>query len=208
MRLLNYISESKAIVVATDFTDMIEILKKDCKSYLKMLGGSMPFMKGIRELQGHGLVKKKTNEVRKTKGMFPSTAKRLNVWLKKNNHTTRDGSVIVSSDRERLNYFGTAYYVFPIGKVDYTWVESRDINLYDGRTGWGEMGVEIFFKNPDTFDDDYKTRLRKPFGKYFHTNSGWKKAQNFGYETWFKCEEFYLLRSDYILFPELINELR
>jgi hypothetical protein len=131
--------------------------------------------------------------------MNSDTFKKLNKWLQDNNHVRRDKAVIAANIGDNIfqNMFGQVYYIFPIGKFNYTWLKSRDINMKDISSGWYEYAVDNFFiYGEKTFDSDYKINLNKPFKEYFTTNKGIEKAWKEYYEIWFDCKEYYYFDSE------------
>jgi hypothetical protein len=152
----------------------------------------------------HSFLKKSVRKDRIPMGTNPKTFKKLNKWLKKNKHIPRDQSV--STSPKKSTFFGVPYYFFPLGKFDYTWVRSRDINKTDITSGWNSWSVEMMF-NPESIPKDAGEETQKlqkevirTFSDQFMTNKGFKIAYKKQYEIWFKCKEYYLVNpEDYYL---------
>jgi hypothetical protein len=192
MKLQKYLTE-KYRNETKDIDKIYDKLKKDCAPYISMLKSNniKPFIKGIMKNQS-GLIKKDTQAYRSPRGMMPWVADEFNRWLEKNKHNTRNGSVIATSNRKVAEDFGILYWVFPIGELKYTWVDTKDINVTDPRTGWYNFAVEDYlnFTGPE---DHRVQKMKKPFPDYFHTNKDIKKAYNYWNEIWFSCDKYYIL---------------
>lgn len=184
MRLSRYINED-IIDDVEKIHSFNESIHKKCKPYLNLIKGKRPL---IRQMYMDEIGIKKVRQDRASRGMGSYQAAVLNNWLQENGHVRRDKSVICIS-RPHLN-FGRNYYIFPIGKFDYTFVESEDINFNDRDTGWYRDTVS------DAIRLDFelsKPDLKKPFKDYFHTNKKFNMAYDLEYEMWIKCKEYYYI---------------
>lgn len=194
MRFKNFINE-----VNLESEDQLnEYIHKNCKKYLKMISDfDEPFYRGIyqnRDKFGIRTVRKN----RKPKGTDPHAFKKFNKWLESNRHNRRDQSISVISDFNATGLFGLLNFVFPIGNFSYSWVDAKDINDDDGRTGWSQFGVESFF-DPDFYE---YIIMNKPFEKYFHTDTGIKVAYENGYEVWINCKNYVFAKIDHFDWDE------
>ena len=103
--------------------EFAKLVKKDCKPYLNALKGATPFRRGMRNAsrfyyEGISAGKHKVQQDRKAR-LFNHPE--LNPFLAKKGGARRDKSVIaISSNPGR--WFGSPYYIFPIGKLKYSWV--------------------------------------------------------------------------------------
>lgn len=195
MKFLNYITEN----LREDMTieEINSLIQKDCGYYLNLIKNDHIFKRGLQKhINLHG--KKQVRQDRKPRGMNSDAFKKFNKWLDQNGHVRRDKAVIAANISDGLfeNLFGNVYYIFPIGKFDYTWLMAEDMNIKDYKTGWYEYAVENFFTQGEkTFDDDPKINLNKPFREYFTTNKNWYVAWKNKYEIWFSCKEYYYFDS-------------
>jgi len=113
--------------------------------------------------------------------------------LQKNGHNRRDNSAIAAYVEPRI--FGRPYYIFPMGKFSYSWIEAEDVNIDDWRTGWGRSTTNYYVFWNDEMKNGVTTRLKKPFKDYFHTDEGIETAAKKGYEVWFNCKRYMFISS-------------
>ena len=188
MRYYNYLNENIYTI-----EEINELIKKDCKYYLSLIGNNAIFTRAISGSISFPFIKKQTRQDRKSRGMMKNVFNDFNDWLKMKKHVERDKAVIASSlETKETTRFGNNYYLFPIGKFNYTYAETNDINLYDYDTRWYASAVKDFV----TYNE---TDLPKPFESYFHTNKNINVAYNNNYEIWFDCKEYYIASiSNYI----------
>ena len=194
MRLKDYLNEQKMQLVTTDYDEKINIIKRDCKYYLKLLKGKKPMVRGMKAdiIDNNDMTKKQVRQDRRPKGMSTRTANAFNKWLEENGHVRRDRSVFLTSGIDFIkSMHGEPYYIFPIGKFNYTWVKAKDVNLTDGFTGWDAVYVEAYFR--DDFNRDLIDGL-DDFPKFFFTNTGFDTAYNEKYEIWMDCKEYYFIK--------------
>lgn len=92
MRLIKFINESSYKEVTDTEEEIIKILRRDCKKYLNLIRGLMPFKRGIEELpaptqyEDFAMYSKNTRKIRKPKGgMFDNLYNVVNEWLIENN---------------------------------------------------------------------------------------------------------------------------
>ena len=195
MRLLNYLTED-----IDNIDEINELIKKDCKYYLSLIGNEMIFTRGAgSSIVTNPFSKQQTRQDRKPSGMRLNTFKHFNKWLKENGHNTRNNAVIGTSLEDILKTdFGYNNFLFPIGKFNFTYAETQDINIDDVRTGWTEDIVDRFFNTNKMVNSllggnrNRKINNRKPFESYFHTNKNINIAYKNNYEIWFDCKEYYL----------------
>jgi hypothetical protein len=135
---------------------------------------------------------KDVRKSRKPRGMKASSAKKLNEWLVSNGHNDRSKSVIATSGN--TNMFGVEYFIFPMGNFSYTWIDSKDINYDDERTGWNSWAIKRYLDDPDGFDA-YSRRLDKPFKDSFHTDKEIDIAYRREYEIWIDCKKYLFIRT-------------
>lgn len=172
---------------------LLGLLKKDCKEYLQLLHRNnikYPFSKGIILAVCD---KKSVQASRKPKGTNPKVFVTLNKWLEENGHVRRDHCIITTPVMAYGNNFGHPVYIFPIGNIEYTWCPSPDFNyssMYFNMspgfmTGWYNYMVQHSTKN------ETKDFLDRHGDEMFITNKDLDIAFNKGYETWWKCNQYY-----------------
>ena len=194
MRFKNYINENIDHFLNDMPIKTQELLKKNCKKYLKLMKNTGPFYRGMfRNLKQGQIITRQVRKDRLPMGMTEKLFKRFNIWLSKNGHMRRDKSVCVISDESAAKEFGIPSYFFPIGNFSYTWIKAKDVNLDDYSTNWIQSNIDYFFD----YDSDYELEMndedKKAFPKYFTTNKGIEIAYKNEYEIWFNCKEYYLV---------------
>lgn len=191
MRLLGHINESSDYMPVSSLDKFNEDINKKCKPYLKLITKN-PLYRGMSGVPRNVLGIKQVRKDRRTKLMDRNVAKYLNDWLGKNKHARRDMSVICSPTTDALVIFGAPYYIFPVGNIKYTYVESPDMNWVDSNSGWYPAALArlaVSSMDDDVSDDD-KFGLRKPFKDYFHSDK-FSNGYNKGFEFWIECDAYY-----------------
>ena len=207
MRLQHYINEG----IDTDedmINDLNGILKNDCKPYLKLIKGKDPLYRGmyIENTLGNQILDTTSRDVgiknvrqdRNPKGTNKTTFKKMNTWLAGNQHNRRDDTVLCTTDDVWASGFASLYYIFPIGKISYTWIDSKDFNRNSKETGWRGGAPDMYMDN-DERSNPYNpvlSKLKKPFPKYFHTDTDFNTPYKKGYEIWIKCDSYYYVYVD------------
>lgn len=206
MKLVKYLLEEKAVmVISGDENDpdqpkeIATLLKRDCSYYMGVHRDfkKMPLYKGLVVGSASGFdigdVGIKNTRVNRTpKGMDMERFKAFNKWLELKGHVKRDNSISLTSVMKNTFMFGTPYMVFPIGRFDYTWVKSRDVNLNDQSTKWDIDDLYIMLRRMATGKDVDKELVSK-VEKFFHTNKGIGDAIYGGYEIWMNPKQYYIM---------------
>ena len=201
-RLTQYLNEELGEFIQMSPKEQAKLIKKDCKYYLNLTKNIGPFNRAVREnSQPDEIIKKKTRTDRQPMGMRSNGVfDKFNKWLEKNGHVRRDKAVSALSSEPSLKKFGHVYYFFPIGKFNYTWVKTPDINIDNLKTGWRQNEVDLFFFNQETkykhqipTNKEFINMSIKRFPKYFTTNKGIETAHKKKYEIWFDCKSYYLV---------------
>jgi len=206
----------------TEIVNANEKIERDCKPYLKLLKGREPLYRGMKVGIGIDEIgKKKVRKGRKARGMSDEKLNAaINKWLKSEGHVRRDRCVITSPSVHQVKRlssmleFSNVYYVFPIGNLKYTWIESKDFNETKGR--WDPeylfllqkdkyMKKVSMYMKPDYWKDEIpriESKLeiatgtkdpKKGLAKFFTSNNGFDTAYQKGYEIWFGCKEYYFI---------------
>jgi len=166
-------------------------VKKECKPYLKLLSGRTPLYRSMNRIivnMGQKNVRKNRIPMGTPSNVFP----KINKWLQENGHVRRDRCVIARSEKNYL--FGRPYIIFPISRINYTWVSAVDWNE-DDVSGWNPYTLEDYFIHPNKETERFlKTHIT--------TNKGFNIVYNKAYEIWFDCDKYYYM--DYELWE--INE--
>ena len=195
MKLQKYINESKII----DFSelsaeDIAKMIKMNCKKYINLLNGKTPLYKGLEIQYSLGqrvsFGSKSVRQDRRPMGTPLDLYRYVNKWLKDNKFPTRQESVITSSNRDHANFFGKAYYFFPIGSDwKYAWVKAGDFNdnEYNTTTSWDIDEIVLWFATEEWDELDRLFRL------HLYLNKGFKYPHQKGYEIWFNCKYYYFM---------------
>ena len=185
MRLQQYLNEN-----ITTVEELNELIHKNCKYYLKLTEGKYIFKRGMSsDIDIFG--KKKVRQNRRPRGMDKNIFGKLNTWLDQSNHVRRDKAVIATNIINNISQFGVTYWIFPIGKFNYTWLKANDMNITDYSTEWDPTAVIEFFR----FGEVRSELMTGNFEDYFTTNKGIKIAYKNEYELWFSCKEYYYIKA-------------
>ena len=193
MRLEQYVNENINHFIDEMPIDTQNLIRRNCKKYLKLMNSMGPFYRGMyRKLKPGQIIVRQVRKDRSPMGMNKTLFKKLNKWLSDNGHIRRDKSVCVISNYDDAQEFGEPSYFFPIGNFKYSWIKSKDINIDDFSTEWIQSNVDYFF------DDEHEYEMsdhidRKEFPTFFTTNKGIEIAYRNKYEVWFDCKEYYLV---------------
>lgn len=188
MRLRQYLLQERDVLdLSNEISDFNDQIQQDCKEYLQLIKGKDPLFRGMKTEDEYG--KKKIRKNRKSRIMPSDLFEKFNKWLEENGHNRRDRSIPVISDPSNAEIFGLAYYIFPIGKMSYSWIRANDINIDYSRTGWGGFGaIRLYFEdNKDTTEG---------FKSYFFTDRGFDEAYKNNYEIWINCKEYYFISAN------------
>lgn len=205
MRFNRYIiSETKLVTTEELFAD----ISKKCKPYLSLLKNKEPLYRGLHDPSearvtdagvgiGYGIKKVRKNRI--PKGSNKTDFKLLNKWLDGNGHARRDQSISVTANKLTADFFGSNSWVFPIGKFDYSWVKSPDMNHKNEKVGYyvghfypEEPSVWDFLRAYYGSGVDSETE-KADLAKFVTTNKGFMEAYKKGYEIWIDCKEYYYI---------------
>jgi hypothetical protein len=188
-----------------------DLIQNDCKHYLRLIKNiKTPFYRGVHNVNTYGT--KKTRNIRRSMGTSSKEFDYVNKWLDDNGHNNRTNNVVITtSNILRSIMFGNNCYIFPTGKISYTWMDAEDFNLNNPETGWYSWimkdyirSVDYDFNNPkdnvsmEEYESTYKTGMKKPFADYFHTDKGIDIAYKNGYEIWFKCKSYIYIHTKWL----------
>ncbi len=169
-----------------DVDEFNSLLQKNCKPYLQLIKSlKHPFIREMTIDNKMGI--KQVRQDRQPKGTDRIVFRRFNDWLQKNGHNRRDNSAIASFVAPGIH--GWAFYIFPMGKFNYTWIEAKDVNIAVDTTGWKQYATDNYNFDIDKYEGGSE-RLKKSFKDYFTTDSGYDKAARNGYEIWFNCKQY------------------
>lgn len=189
MRFGEYIKEAYRSMDIMTSMNASKRIHKDCKPYLKLLGKREPLRRGMNEGSQYGsiLFKKKVRKDRRARIGGANEAKFLNELLEKYGHIRRDKSVMANNRSTAT--FGQQYYIFPIGKFNYTWVRAEDWNFSYDKTGWRKPGTG-WRDSELEIEEDFK---RQHDMDNIVTNKGFNTAHKMEYEIWMDCKEYYFM---------------
>jgi len=195
MRLQEYITEDKEILIH-DINELVTLLKKDCKKYLKLLKGRTPLFRGIRRTSSIVGLKKQRKD-RRPQQMPESALHFIDDYLKDNKFPLRSESMICSSNIELIRRWfssGRICFVFPKGTFRFAIVRSGDMNFDNEKTGYDNY--ELYDKIEDFLytgaKDTYNEILLKlDLNIDGNSQKVFDEAYNKKYEMWFDCKEYY-----------------
>lgn len=193
-----------------EIDDLWDDIKKKCKPYLGLLKGKQPLFRGIHDVSGTRITTtdmvfgiKKVRKNRISKGTPAKEFKLLNKWLEGNQHARRDRSISVTASQDTATFFGQNSWIFPIGKFDYSWVRSPDMNHTNKNTGYfvskwdlndpeKQATIEEFLYAYYAGTLDIRTK-QADLKHFVTTNKGFDEAYRKGYEIWIDCKEYYYI---------------
>jgi len=211
MRLNRYLIERIESLNYLPPSEIANTFKKDCSKYIKLLSGKRPMFKGMEsqylEPQKYTskiyIGRKKVRKNRRPSGTQKWAFEFVNKWLDKKGWPRRDKSLILTSNEGWSDYFGNAYYVFPINtNYGYAWVEASDFN--DSSPGKVDWDVGRFHNLVDNDEDIVASDMLEEF---VHGNKHFDIAYNREYETWMDCNYYYFLGIG-LMKPEIQIEFR
>lgn len=147
MRLRLYLNEGYQESITTDTDRMVEVIKKDCKEYLKALKGNKPFLRYTQKGIPHDtLLLSDTMKSRESKGSLPGDMKHVNAYLRTNGHYGRDKNVVFAGGSGYGNIVmnSNPFWIFPMDPLKYTWGEFNDFNI--NSEGWDSDNSAIIGK--------------------------------------------------------------
>jgi hypothetical protein len=190
MRLKQYITEQINIDTLNDN------IHKKCGYYLNLIKGLNPLYRGMDDKPDIGMTVKHTRP-RKPLAMGLESANVFNKWLRDNGHVPRDIATFLTSNEKMVDTFGKPYYIFPIGKFDYTYVKSRDINYSHGNK-WDDEWVDDYYNAISTGDTTKIKEIERLFNKSIVTNRNFREAYKKKYEIWIYADYYYCITTKYM----------
>ena len=196
MRLYNFLNEKDVIDLNNQLQEFNDNIHKYCKPYLNMIKGKEePLMRGMTIKGDNFIDVKKVRKNRKAQGMLDNEVEVLNKWLEENGHNKRNVSVMCKNpkDPSKLELFGdNVCYIFPIGKMSYTYIRADDINIDDRRLGWKPEAIKDHL-----IDGEENLRyLSLGFEEYFVTDRSIDDAYYNNYEIWINCDKYFYVDLD------------
>lgn len=189
MKFYHYINEQ-------ELDEHINLIKKDCSYYLNLLDKhnlENPFYRGI--LTDAFFTRKQVRKNRQPKATNIEAFNEINDYFEDKGHVRRDNSVIATSNEKWVQIFGNLYMIFPIGKFDYSWIKLPDFNVLKSYKKISE-DARSFIKGVIPEDDDKIESILAEIEPLITTNKGVDRAHKKGFEIWFSCSEYYLLKAD------------
>jgi hypothetical protein len=191
MRLQQYINESKMESMATDIDEIIEIVKRECKQYLKMMKGKLPLTRGVYvNIRSGGTAKLYRKDVRQDRaslGGIPYNDE-MNKWLVKNGHLDRRKSISVTSNVGNAKDFGQPFVIFPLGKFSYSFVDERDFNDL-----WFLLYKSPFRDSPEIYRNQLDSLYKEQLGPHITTNKQFDVAYIKHFEIWMNPKQYYMI---------------
>jgi len=202
MRYNKYINEQTRSLKGFSLFELNKRISEECKPYLRLIKNKHPLYRGMDISYSIGI--KDVRQNRRPLGMTSEIAKNFNKWLSKNGHVRRDQSVILTSDKYHSESFGeNVFHIFPIGKFNYTWIKTKDVNISDTKK-WDSTYLTAMFADLEQqkyliwlFNQVYPDfDKEKVFSSFFHTNKGFNIAYDKGYELWMNPKQYYFVNVD------------
>lgn len=211
MRFETYLTEGQKFKEFDTDDEFADFMKKNCAPYFKLLKGKTPIRRSVTtgNTMGYTIMIKDVRTDRRPRGSLTDVEFNwFNQHLKAHGHISRAEAVMTSSrDIGNFGNFGESFLFFPMGNFNYTWMEALDFNYQDEKTKWD------YHLAKDTVGIPYKTNRQSVEQEdivdsamiYFHTNEMFDKAHKKGYEIWFDCRQYILMKDfQYDFIRELI----
>lgn len=183
------------------------MIQRDCGEYLSMVEDPFSLYKGSKE--EYRFEKKAVRlEGRKAVEMNPMHKVAINkVWTEQFGAPFRD-SLFVFGDAGDAEFFGTAHYVFPIGKFEFLWSPKVwDLNY---KTRSMIIHTDLDDSDPGTGSSEMKDvrRLMKAVQNAGYQNTDLEDAIDSGNEIMIRCKEYYIMEANYATRTGQINIMR
>ena len=192
MRYMEFLNESYTSI--SDRNELNSLIQKNCRYYLKLINNKNPLYRGMSIDLELGI--KDVRQDRESLGMMQHVADNFNKWLVKQGHLDRSKSVMATSNGYHTTGFGNQFFIFPIGKFDYTWIKSGDVNLTNSETKWDYNVLNY------KFNDKWTVPLTQSVADikmedYFVTNKGFNIAYKKEYEIWMNPKQYYFASTEH-----------
>ncbi|MFW6030241.1 MAG: hypothetical protein ACOCRO_08310 [Halanaerobiales bacterium] len=187
-KFYNYLNE--------DIDPYIKKIRQDCGYYLSLLDKNnipTPFYRGV--LNKQNFIHKKVRTGRIPKGTDIEAFKEINEYFEDKGHVRRDNSVIGTSHKKWAKFFGSPFMLFPVGKFDYSFVETTDFNSLKTYKKISQEARDFIKGEIPIYDDKIEKILAEIEGT-ITTNKNIKLAYENYLEIWFNCKEYYLLMAE------------
>ena len=200
MRLTRYINEGIKEVHVWEMDQLVDLIKKDCSQYLKLLKGRKPLFRGIQNDHWYHVGIKKVRQNRRPRLMNKDVVKYVDKYLTKRGLPLRTKSMICTSSEYAIEKFGgQRCFVYPIGKFKFAMVKSDDMNYTNIKTSWSPINLEHNIDNYYTYyigtedGDDIKKDIDKMLNDNIDGNNqkAFDEAYKNEYEMWFDCKKYY-----------------
>ncbi|KFZ27293.1 MAG: hypothetical protein KQ78_00463 [Candidatus Izimaplasma bacterium HR2] len=198
MRLQQYINnELNEELVIDDWTEMINIIKKDCSKFLKEFG-STPIYRGTKEIKNDNTLIRMKSRINRTPVDTPQHLHDLMDELFKKHYgwKARSESIFVIKDSSTAESYGNITLFFPIGNYKYLWSKEVDdlyeqirIKIINKIIGYGIYTRDL---EPKDITSEFETKLEDIIKTY--KTIGFKNSKK--QECMFKVNNYYLIRFD------------
>lgn len=198
MRLTQYITEDREVKVE-NMDELVKLIKKDCKNYLKLLKGRVPLFRGMDVIQDYAVGLKRQRKNRKPRLMPKRSLVFIDEYLDKRLLASRKESMIATTDESRMQSFGNKRcFVFPKGIFQFAMVRSSDMNFTSIKTGWTPNDIHRYifeyYKSTDKYErEELRIKIYEILDSTIDGNSqkAFNEAYRQQYEMWFDCDEYY-----------------
>ncbi len=206
MKFKNYINEYMSMEFNDDIDKMWNLIYKNSRKYMKLLGTDYPLMRGGNYDGDMGISKVRQDRKASGRHLYAEEGyEYLNKWLESKGYPRRDRSVMATSDVQHAHKFstGTVFYIFPIGtKWKFAYCKNIDFNFDSNVHKKLAQAGNLVYKSSNRWGikekdwDSHVKSIKQSTSEYlddFISDKNFKEAHRRAYETWFNCKEFYYI---------------
>ncbi len=179
----------KITEITDDRKQILNIIKKDCKPFLQIIGNKIDtfvMFRGMEDIYSDPIVRKKVRlDDRKPMSSAPIKHERYNHYFEDTFGQPFRNSLHASGNQHMAEYYGDVFVIFPIGKFDWLWSPMINDMAMDIR--WPMVGGQLNVPPSQEAVEEYLDTLN------YNMNSDLKGAIQSGNEIMIRCKEYYAI---------------
>jgi hypothetical protein len=188
MRLKQYITENN---------DIVDIIKKDCKPWLKESKGLPGWRGSMKEFEK--IIKKQVRKNRKPLNIAPKMHKIIdNVFKEKFGWNARSNVVFVQGSQSTNYYYGPhRYAIFPIGNFKYIWSKKITDLMLDIEKIMYKISDEGIPEFSEEWYNKFKEIMDKSVINLYSNKDLYMALTKYKYnEIMVKCKDYYMIPNE------------